>query len=175
MQPNMIEKITNNISAFAIILIYLGYCNLDFYYSTFNIEIYNYITSSELILSFIPVLNMFLLFFVYIAGYMLIINIIDKKGAVLFTGDFEYLKDLSKVQGIFYKLILILKFYVQSIRQFIMITLLILGIISIIGILNNYKDSIPSLAVFLSIFSMIYFPLIYFLKYPIDKKLNEYP
>lgn len=36
-------------------LIFLGYCRYHFYYATFDISIYNYITTSELLLSFLPI------------------------------------------------------------------------------------------------------------------------
>jgi len=37
-------------------LIFLGYCRYHFYYNEFDIVIYNYITTSELLLSFFPII-----------------------------------------------------------------------------------------------------------------------
>lgn len=50
----MTKKIIDNIPILSIILIYFGYCNLYFYFKEFKIEVYNYISNSEILLSFLP-------------------------------------------------------------------------------------------------------------------------
>jgi short subunit fatty acids transporter len=50
----MMKKITENIPLLSIVLIYFGYCNLHFFFKEFKIEIYNYISNSEILLSFLP-------------------------------------------------------------------------------------------------------------------------
>ncbi|MEM0576126.1 hypothetical protein [Flavobacterium polysaccharolyticum] len=50
----MTKKITENIPLLSIVFIYFGYCNLHFFYREFKIEIYNYISNSEILLSFLP-------------------------------------------------------------------------------------------------------------------------
>lgn len=50
----MIKRIIDYLPALTILLIYLGYCNLHFYYLEFNIDIYKYINNTEILLSFLP-------------------------------------------------------------------------------------------------------------------------
>lgn len=54
----MIDKFKKQIELFpvyTIVLIFLGYWNLYTYYKHFKIEIYKYVTTSELLLSFLPI------------------------------------------------------------------------------------------------------------------------
>ena len=50
----MTKKIIENIPLLSIVLIYFGYCNLYFFFKEFKIEIYNYISNSEILFSFLP-------------------------------------------------------------------------------------------------------------------------
>jgi hypothetical protein len=50
----MTKKIIENITLLSIILIYFGYCNLYFFFKEFKIDIYNYISNSEILFSFLP-------------------------------------------------------------------------------------------------------------------------
>lgn len=50
------KKILEYLPLLTICLLYFGFCNLHFYYKEFNIEIYNYINTTEIILSFLPAL-----------------------------------------------------------------------------------------------------------------------
>jgi len=57
------DNIKKHLPLLSILLIFIGYCHLHFYYTTqFNIDIYYYITSGEIILSFLPIIfKLFLL------------------------------------------------------------------------------------------------------------------
>jgi hypothetical protein len=55
------EKIRNNIPILSALLIFIGYLNYQFYYTNFDIEINSYLTTSELIFSFLPLTIPFLL------------------------------------------------------------------------------------------------------------------
>lgn len=55
------EKIRTNIPILTALLIFIGYLNYQFYYTNFDIEISSYLTTSELIFSFLPLTIPFLL------------------------------------------------------------------------------------------------------------------
>lgn len=55
----MFSTIAKNATLVTGSLIFLGYCKYHFYYSTFGIDIYPYISTSELLLSFLPVIVSF--------------------------------------------------------------------------------------------------------------------
>jgi hypothetical protein len=57
------KKIVDYLPLFSVCLIYFGFCNLHGYYKEFNIDIYLYITASEIIMAFFPTI-------VFIAGVM---------------------------------------------------------------------------------------------------------
>jgi hypothetical protein len=50
------NSITKNATIITGSLIFLGFCRYYFYYQTFGIDIYNYISAPELLLSFLPVI-----------------------------------------------------------------------------------------------------------------------
>lgn len=50
----------------SVVLIFLGYWNLDSYYQSFNIEIYHYLTVSEIMLGFMPLIKEIISFFIVI-------------------------------------------------------------------------------------------------------------
>jgi hypothetical protein len=50
------RKIIQHIPLLTVCLLYFGFCNLHYYYKEFKIDIYNYISNSEIILSFFPVI-----------------------------------------------------------------------------------------------------------------------
>jgi len=55
----MFSSISKNAALVTGSLIFLGYCKYHFYYSTFGIDIYPYISTPELLLSFLPVIVYF--------------------------------------------------------------------------------------------------------------------
>ncbi len=55
------EKLRNNLPILSALLIFIGYLNYQFFYSNFDIEISSYLTTSELIFSFLPLTIPFLL------------------------------------------------------------------------------------------------------------------
>lgn len=52
----MLKKISDNIPFLSIVLIYYAYCNLYYYYKEFKIEIYSFVSNSEILLSFLPII-----------------------------------------------------------------------------------------------------------------------
>jgi len=53
--------VTEHLTLYSAILIFIGYWNLHSYYMFFGINIYNYITTTEILLSFLPALFRFLI------------------------------------------------------------------------------------------------------------------
>lgn len=66
-----------------IIFIYFAYCNLHYYYSEFHIEIYNYVSNTEILVSFLPTIVVFTSFF----SFVFIQFLIDEKPAKAFIAD----------------------------------------------------------------------------------------
>lgn len=58
------KKLISILPLLTICIIYLGYCYLHFYYTYFNLDIYNYISSSDILLSFLPIVILILTFLV---------------------------------------------------------------------------------------------------------------
>jgi hypothetical protein len=52
----MIKKLLEYLPIFTICLLFFGYCNLFYYYKVFNIEIYSFITTTDILLSFLPII-----------------------------------------------------------------------------------------------------------------------
>ncbi len=50
----MTKRFIENWPLLTAVLIYYAYCNLHYYYNEFKVDIYNYISNSELVLSFLP-------------------------------------------------------------------------------------------------------------------------
>lgn len=48
------KNISKNIPFLSVLLVFIGYYNYYSYYSIFDIEIHNYLTTGELLLSFLP-------------------------------------------------------------------------------------------------------------------------
>ncbi len=48
------KKIIDYLPLLSVCLIYFGFCNLHAYYKEFNIDIYVYITTTEIIMAFFP-------------------------------------------------------------------------------------------------------------------------
>lgn len=71
----MIEKISKSLGLLTIIVIYLGYCNLSSYYDYFGIDISSYLSSSEIILSFVPVINELTMPLSFILTFILLLNL----------------------------------------------------------------------------------------------------
>lgn len=65
--------IKENIPLITAILIFLGYWNLTLYYDYFNIDIYQYISTSEIILSFLPLLKSTLFITIIVATCFVVI------------------------------------------------------------------------------------------------------
>lgn len=60
----------------SVILVFLGYWNLDSYYDYFGIDIYNYVTVSEILLSFLPVMKVVIIVILIIIVFLSIIAFI---------------------------------------------------------------------------------------------------
>lgn len=60
----------------SVVLVFLGYWNLDSYYSYFYIDIHNYVSVSDILVSFLPIAKL------YMAGLLYIITVIT---LVIFT------------------------------------------------------------------------------------------
>ena len=54
---NFLIQIKELLPVMSVMLIFLGYWNLDSYYGKFGIRIYTYITAAEILLSFLPIIN----------------------------------------------------------------------------------------------------------------------
>lgn len=66
----MFRTFTRNTALITGGLIFLGYCKYHFYYQSFDITIYNYISTSELLLSFLPIIVQYfipILILIYLA------------------------------------------------------------------------------------------------------------
>lgn len=48
------KKIVEYVPIITVCLIYFGFCNLHYYYKEFNIDIYHYVSNTEILLSFLP-------------------------------------------------------------------------------------------------------------------------
>lgn len=48
------NKIIEYVPIITVCLIYFGFCNLHYYYKEFNIDIYHYVSNTEILLSFLP-------------------------------------------------------------------------------------------------------------------------
>lgn len=53
---NVKKFVLDHITIYTIILIFIGYWNLHSYYMFFGVNIYNYVTTTEILLSFIPII-----------------------------------------------------------------------------------------------------------------------
>ena len=61
----MLEKTVKYLPLITALLIFLGYWNLSFFYEQFDLDIYNYVTTGEIITSFLPILkSIFITFFI---------------------------------------------------------------------------------------------------------------
>lgn len=70
----MFKEITKNFGIYSALIILLGYFNLSSYYRNFNIEIFNYLTNFEIILSFIPIVTGILWVLTLIFGVYFILD-----------------------------------------------------------------------------------------------------
>lgn len=68
------KRIIEYLPLLSVCLIYFGFCNLHAYYQEFNIDIYAYITTSEIIMAFFPTL----VFVASIASASLIQEVVGK-------------------------------------------------------------------------------------------------
>ncbi|MEQ9287172.1 MAG: hypothetical protein RIG77_09705 [Cyclobacteriaceae bacterium] len=67
----MIDNIKSSIPLYSAAFIFLGYLNYHFYFSEFDIEIHKYLSTTELIFSFLPLTIPFLLVVVFFAVFSL--------------------------------------------------------------------------------------------------------
>ncbi|KAF2329130.1 hypothetical protein [Flavobacterium nitrogenifigens] len=67
------KKIVEYVPIITVCLIYFGFCNLHYYYKEFNIDIYHYISNTEILLSFLPTIVL-LASTLYIFVYNRLIN-----------------------------------------------------------------------------------------------------
>ncbi len=142
----------------SVVMVFLGYWNLDSFYGKFGIEIYNYVTASEILLSFLPIINTIVLTVIS----LLII------GLVLFFPEFEERKQDPQISNIedesdvtlniirfcknFYKFIS-LKWYQKNNRFHINV---ITFIIRLIALTSNVVAFFFVLAGFILIFTSLY-------------------
>jgi hypothetical protein len=77
-EPNFMKKIVDYLPLLTICLIYFGFTNLHYYYQEFKIDIYNYITNSEILLSFLPTI-VIITIMLYSFLYNMIVNHSGKK------------------------------------------------------------------------------------------------
>lgn len=108
-------------------LIFFGLCRLYFYYSTFNINIINYITFQEAILSFLDILILKSAYIVYI----LLASFFTKNQELEATNQEFYNKYLSQ-NNLFKRLWL---FFKRGNYAILIITIVVLTV----SIINNYK------------------------------------
>jgi hypothetical protein len=77
------EKIRNNLPVLSAVLIFIGYLNHRFFYNLFDIEIETYLTTTELIFSFLPLTIPFLIVLTFLLfmsfGFHLAIGRQDKE------------------------------------------------------------------------------------------------
>jgi len=59
----MKNRILEYLPILTLVFIYFAYCNLHYYYNEFNIEIYNYVSNTEILVSFLPTIVVFTSFF----------------------------------------------------------------------------------------------------------------
>lgn len=87
------KKIIEYVPIITVCLIYFGFCNLHYYYKEFNVDIYHYISNTEILLSFLPTIVLLASTF-YVFAYSQLINHPDfiKKYEKV-TGDQEIVED----------------------------------------------------------------------------------
>ena len=74
------KQISTYLPVLSVVLIFLGYCHLHFFYCLqFDIDIYQFITTGEIILSFLPIL-FYLLFWTIVMGVIFVFVIVSDKG-----------------------------------------------------------------------------------------------
>lgn len=64
------KKIIENIPLFSACLIFVGFLNYEFFYRHFNIKIASYLTSTELIFSFLPLTLPFIIVFIWLVVFV---------------------------------------------------------------------------------------------------------
>jgi hypothetical protein len=67
------KKIIEYVPIITVCLIYFGFCNLHYYYKEFNVDIYHYISNTEILLSFLPTIVL-LGSTLYVFAYTQLIN-----------------------------------------------------------------------------------------------------
>jgi hypothetical protein len=67
------KKIIEYVPIITVCLIYFGFCNLHYYYKEFNIDIYHYISNTEILLSFLPTIVL-LASSLYVFAYSKLVN-----------------------------------------------------------------------------------------------------
>lgn len=67
------KKIVEYVPIITVCLIYFGFCNLHYYYKEFNVDIYHYISNTEILLSFLPTIVL-LASTLYVFAYSGLIN-----------------------------------------------------------------------------------------------------
>lgn len=152
------------------VLIFLGYLNLQFYYRYFNINIYEFITTGELVLSFLPILFtiiivVIILIFIAVVGNSNIHNSAYserekekfdsklQKQKFYENYNFENLKKLK-----WYKQLIILVISpIQFILSFSFHIVVIIGVIIILYEISTNPKQIYKIKVFIGvIFGLLY-------------------
>lgn len=73
------KKILDHLPIISVCLIYFGFCNLYFFYIEFKIDIYNYISNTEILLSFLPTIVLSVSFAYFYAYQLVMDKAIQKK------------------------------------------------------------------------------------------------
>ncbi len=95
-----IKSLTQYIPAFYPLLIYLGFIRYDFYYQEFDIDIFNYLSVSEILFSFVPLIAPVLIKLTYILFAFLTLSRMISGGTPSNITKFDhlstnFLKDVS--------------------------------------------------------------------------------
>lgn len=70
------KKIIEYVPIITVCLIYFGFCNLDYFYREFNIDVYHYISNTEILLSFLPTV-VIIASSLYVFAYSKLVNLPD--------------------------------------------------------------------------------------------------
>lgn len=73
---NTKKFIVEHITLYTIILVFLGYWNLHSYYTMFGIDIYNYVNTTEILLSFLPIIIKLMIIILMISPSFILLAII---------------------------------------------------------------------------------------------------
>lgn len=138
------KKISENITLISVFLIFIGYYNYYSYYSFFDIEIHSFLTTGELLLSFLPISIYILITFIIIFIMIALSNSTNNEDKVTEGINESYYKELktSFNNVIFRKRPITIREYLSSLfslllRLFGILLLLLVTFIFIKGIVEK--------------------------------------